>query len=337
MKVLILRFSSLGDVILTMPVALALKKEYPDAHVDLGTKLEYRDLFTPPSPFAKVVYLDDKGTIPFARKVNEQGYDIVADLHASLRTVAITPFLKAGSRKRYKKGTFARRVLVKSGLKISSFPSVIERYMDIFGFKDIPETPWFPISRKDRNTGYHILKDAGVDKEIIVGIAPGAKWDTKKWDIGRYIELARNFGRESFDAVFVFGKGDEKDREALMAQAPDLKALDTSNYLLREIGYAISMMDVFVSGDTGLMHLAEAAGTPVVAMFGPTTKEFGFFPKSAKSIVIEKSLPCRPCSLHGSNVCIYSHHRCMDNITVDEVEFAVSRLLKLAPRPGFEI
>lgn len=329
MNILLLRFSSLGDVILTMPVALALKRRYPDARVDLGTKIDYRDLFTPPSPFTKVLYLDDAGTAPFVKKINEGNYDVVADLHASLRTALIAPFLKAASRKRYKKGALARRIFVQSGIKVASFPSVIERYMKTFGLEDIPGTPWFSMNREDRTTGYHILKETGAGRRTIIGIAPGAKWDTKKWGIGRYRELAANLGRRSFDVVFLFGKGDEKEMKSLMEAEPDAKIIDTAHYLLREVGYAVAAMDVFVSGDSGLMHLAEAAGTPVVAMFGPTTREFGFFPKSAKSIVLEKTLPCRPCSLHGSNVCIYSHHRCMDNISVDEVEFAVLRLLKL--------
>jgi heptosyltransferase-2 len=331
MKILLLRFSSLGDVILTMPVAMALKKQFSDADIDLGTKLEYKGLFTSASPFGNVIYLEDSGIIPFIKAVNEQGYDMIADLHASLRTSIMLPFLKARVKKRYKKGAFARRVFVKTGIRLSAFQSVLRRYLSPFDITEIPEPPWFTIGEEERQKGGIILKDAGVHKDRIIGVAPGAKWDTKKWGIDRYVELARRLEDMAYDIVFVFGKGDEKDKEVLLNMSTDFKTLNTSDYTLRDTAYAISSMNAFISSDTGLMHLAEAAGTPLVTMFGPTTKEFGFFPTGHKSIVIEKKLVCRPCSLHGTEKCKEGHHKCMEDITIEDVESAVLRLLGDVP------
>ena len=127
MRILILRLSSLGDVILTMPVVKAIRKQSPDAEVDLATKSEYKGLFVPPSPFSRVIFLDDKGIMPFAKKLNKLNYDLIADLHGSLRTAAMMPFLKATVKKRYKKGAIARRFFVESKIKFTSFPSVIDR------------------------------------------------------------------------------------------------------------------------------------------------------------------------------------------------------------------
>ncbi len=337
MRILILRFSSLGDIILTMPVVKAIRKQLPDAEVDLATKTEYKDLFISPSPFNKVIFLDKEGIIPFAKKLSELNYDLIADLHGSLRTTIMMPFLKAAAKKRYKKGTIARRLFVDSGIRITSFPSVIERYADVFNIQEIPEAPWFDIDERNRHTGYRILKEAGVVGDRVAGIAPGAGWRTKKWDIQRYTELAQRLEEKSIDVVFIIGKGDEMEREALRSESSHFRILDTFQYLLKDIGYAISVMDIFVSGDTGLMHIAEAAGTPVVAMFGPTTRELGFFPTGSKNIVIQKNLSCRPCSLHGSDRCRHSHHKCMDDITVDEVESNVLRLVGTVQRSNMEI
>ncbi|MGB9735570.1 MAG: glycosyltransferase family 9 protein [bacterium] len=327
MNILILRFSSLGDVILTMPVAKAIKHVIPNASVDLGTKLEYKGLFTPPSPFRNVIYLDNTGFIPFVKNINKHRYDIIVDLHSSLRTLLMLPLLKSDQKKRYKKGAIARRLFVMTGIRISSFPSVAQRYLNTVKISEIPAAPWFDLSVADLKKGKDILKRIGVKKDKIIGMAPGAKWNTKKWNINHYIELAKVLENYSFDVVFVFGKGDEEDMHALLNISADAKILNTADHTLREIAYAIASMDVFVSGDTGLMHLAEASGTPVVVMFGPTTREFGFFPVVEKSMVIEKALLCRPCSLHGSNICKYGHHRCMEDITVKEVESAIFRLL----------
>ncbi len=323
MRILLLRFSSLGDVILTMPVALALRQKYTGATVDLGTKIDYRGLFTPPSPFTRVIYLDGDGIMPFVKKVNEQRYDVIGDLHASLRTVMIVPLLKAGTRKRYRKGAVARRTFVETGIRLSPFPSVLRRYLATFGIDGLPDTPWLGTSPEEKQRGHAILRRAGAAGNRVLGIAPGAKWGTKKWGIGRYAELARRLEQRGFDAVFIFGKGDEGVRDELVTVSPLAKTIDVREYLLRDIGYAVAAMDVFVGGDTGLMHLAEAVGTPLVALFGPTTREFGFFPAGRKSVVIEKDFRCRPCSLHGSMACKYAHHRCMEDITVEEVESAL--------------
>ncbi len=328
MKILLLRFSSLGDVILTMPVAMALKKRFSDAEIDLGTKLEYKALFTPPSPFKKVLYLDETGVVPFIKTLNREEYDIIADLHASPRTLLMLPFLKTAVKKRYRKGAFARRVFVKTGIKLSSFPRVLQRYLGTFDIPGVPEAPWFALGREEKRRGGSILKNSGILKDRIIGIAPGAKWDTKKWCMSRYAELAQRLERRAYDVVFIFGKGDEKDREALLEISSEFRILNISDCNLRDTAYAISSMDAFVGSDTGLMHLAEAAGTPLVAMFGPTTREFGFFPAGKRCVVIEKALLCRPCSLHGSEKCKYGHHRCMEDITVEEVESAVLRLVK---------
>ncbi len=327
MKILLLRFSSLGDIILTMPVAKAIMHIMPDAYVDLGTKLEYKDLFTDASPFRKILYLDDSGIIPFIKTANEQGYDLIADLHASLRTSMMLPFLKAKKKKRYKKGAFARRVFVKTGRRFSAFQSVLQRYLGPFDITEIPEPPWFTLTKEDRQKGSIILKDAGTHKDRVIGVAPGAKWETKKWDINRYAELARRLEDMAYDVVFVFGKGDEKDKEMLLNISNNFKTLNISDYTLRDTAYAISSMNAFISSDTGLMHLAEAAGTPLVTMFGPTTRELGFSPVGKRCVVIEKALPCRPCSLHGSEKCRYTHHRCMKDISVKDVESAVLNLL----------
>jgi heptosyltransferase-2 len=327
MKILLLRFSSLGDIILTMPVAKALMQVTPKASVDLGTKSEYSNLFTHPSPFKNIIYLDDAGVVPFIKKINEQNYDIIMDLHRSIRTLAILPLLKASIKKGYKKGTIARRIFVKTGIKLSNFPGVVERYLNTLDITEIPEPPWFTFDEEERKIGRSILIKAGIYKDRIIGIAPGAKWRTKKWPLRHYVTLAQKLQNKPYDIAFIFGKGDEQDLKELLKMYPEARILTTEEHGLRNIAYAIALMDVFISSDTGLMHLAEASGIPLVAMFGPTTKEFGFFPVSKKAVVIEKPLACRPCSLHGADKCKYEHHRCMEDITVEEVEDTVIKLL----------
>src|SRR3989304_6567858 len=92
---------------------------------------------------------------------------------------------------------------------------------------------------------------------------------------------------------------------------------------LRELASLMERCDLVVTNDSGPLHMAGALGKPVVALFGPTVEEFGFTPLNNQSLVLSKDLPCRPCSLHGSNRCPLGHHHCMNTIQPDEVFEAV--------------
>jgi ADP-heptose:LPS heptosyltransferase len=93
----------------------------------------------------------------------------------------------------------------------------------------------------------------------------------------------------------------------------------------QETGALLARARVVVSGDTGVMHMATGVGTPVVALFGPTVEQFGFFPYRAASIVLQRDLACRPCSSTGTPRCPLGHHRCLVDIAPAEVAGAVER------------
>ena len=97
--------------------------------------------------------------------------------------------------------------------------------------------------------------------------------------------------------------------------------------VVQQDGQKIRAVIVLVSGDTGAMHMATGVGTPVVALFGPTVRQFGFFPYNAHATVVERDLPCRPCTSKGGPACPFEHHLCMGQITPDAVFTALCRTL----------
>jgi heptosyltransferase-2 len=97
-------------------------------------------------------------------------------------------------------------------------------------------------------------------------------------------------------------------------------------FSLQETGALLARARVAIAGDTGVMHMATGVGTPVVALFGPTVEQFGFFPYRAPAVVLQRDLGCRPCNAHGSAHCPLGHHRCLRDITPGEVIAAVRRL-----------
>ena len=98
-------------------------------------------------------------------------------------------------------------------------------------------------------------------------------------------------------------------------------------FSLQETGALLGRARALVSGDTGVMHMATGVGTPVVALFGPTVGQFGFFPYRAPAVVLERPLDCRPCSATGTAHCPMGHHRCLGDIAPAEVAAAVQRLV----------
>jgi heptosyltransferase-2 len=97
---------------------------------------------------------------------------------------------------------------------------------------------------------------------------------------------------------------------------------------LQETGAVIRRSEALISGDTGVMHMATGVGTPVVALFGPTVRQFGFFPYRSPASVVELKLPCRPCSAHGTRRCPLGHHHCMRQIVPDLVFPALAEALR---------
>jgi heptosyltransferase-2 len=141
------------------------------------------------------------------------------------------------------------------------------------------------------------------------------------------VELVRRIGDSGAD-VAILGGPDDAEAAAGIARASGTNAANFAGALgLQETGAVIRRAEALVSGDTGVMHMATGVGTPVVALFGPTVRQFGFFPYRAPSAVVELDLPCRPCSAHGTRRCPLGHHRCLRQMLPDRVHAALAKAL----------
>jgi heptosyltransferase-2 len=161
----------------------------------------------------------------------------------------------------------------------------------------------------------------------LAGVHPGSAWATKRWLPERFAELCVRLKADGFTPVLVGGP-DDRALGARIAQ--DSGALDLVGRTdLEELKALMGRLSVFVTNDSGPMHLAAAAGVPVVAIFGATTRELGFFPYGPGHRVVEADLACRPCGLHGARACPEGHFLCMRLLTVDQVHAACRALLKV--------
>ncbi len=181
-------------------------------------------------------------------------------------------------------------------------------------------------SREDENKVDEYLKVTKSNE--IISIAPGSVWKTKRWSDQLYIELIKKLIRLKYSVLLIGGNTDK-------IICSTIESSVSSHYLINLCGKlsilqsanAIMKSKVLVTNDTAPMHIASAVNTPVVALFGPTVKEFGFTPIGNRYIIVEKNLECRPCTPHGGEHCPIWTHDCMEMITVEEVLEAIKKII----------
>jgi len=332
-KILVIRLSSMGDILLTTPLLRVLRKRFPNAKIDFVVKNRFLDLLRT-NPHIDQIYSFDE-TIGFAdlRRIKHElggiGYDIVIDIHKNFRSGYLRCCLGGAKILKYSKYRIRRFILIKLGLNL--FRQIIpvhQRYI----------ASATSLNLKDDGQGLELLLDQAVISKSdtllkqmgfrgdhpVVGITPGAGFNTKRWLSERFTDVARRLVDEDNAEILLFGDAREREITTPIAKAIGSSVIDLGGQLtLMETACAMAHCDVVLCNDTGLMHLASALGKKIVAIFGPTTKELGFFPLAPNSQVIQVDLKCRPCSHVGSRKCPKGHFRCMRDITVDSVYEAV--------------
>jgi heptosyltransferase-2 len=206
---------------------------------------------------------------------------------------------------------------------------VAERYFSAardLGVKPDASPPDFFLGPEAREQASEWLRTVGFqDESNIVAVAPGAAHATKRWPLAHWQALVARTMERGAAVVIVGGPGDAELGAAVAKEGSGRVANAAGIFGLQGTGALLQRAAVLVSGDTGVMHMATAVGTPVVSLFGPTVEAFGFFPYTQKASVLELPLPCRPCTAQGSSRCPLGHHRCMIDIQPGVVYEALRR------------
>jgi heptosyltransferase-2 len=316
-RVVVVRFGSVGDVVLTTPLLSALRRRHPDARVTVVTRSRYAELLETHPAVDRVMRWEPGESIPrLARRLREDRFDFGLDLQRSLRS----RWLRAQLPTRWglaRAERVARLGLVWFGRRPRRPLDVTRRYFAAalaLGVEPTGERPEIVLTDGDR------AQARSVAPEGCVALAPGARWASKRWPRDHWRDLAE---RLSLGGRLVVALGLAEER-ALLDEPPVIAAYGLS---LRVTAAVLERARVLVAHDSGLMHLAVAVGTPVVAMFGPTVRAQGFVPEGAAVRVVERTLACRPCSPFGSTHCPLGHHRCMREIEPREVASIVENMV----------
>lgn len=329
-NVLAVRFSSIGDVVLTTPLLRAIRHRHPAARITVVTKLAYAPLLSHNPHVNQVFGLPaGRGIVGIAAELRANRYSHMLDLHDSVRSRMLR-MLVPGRWSSYPKHRVARALLIhaKKNWYRDSRPVAL-RYFD--AARDLDVTPdggppdLFLSPEAVREAADWLGRSGLAQDRPFVALAPGAAHATKRWPLEHWHGLLRRIVGQGFDVVLVGGSDDASVAHVLAANAGGRVVNAAGQFGLQETGAVLSSARVAVSGDTGVMHMATAVGTPVVALFGPTVQPFGFFPYTSRARVMELALPCRPCSSKGSARCPLGHHRCLGDLGPDLVFDAVLR------------
>jgi heptosyltransferase-2 len=331
MRILAIRFSSLGDCVLLCPLLERLKRAGAE-EVAVLTRRDYADLFAAAAGADRVLAVDRRASPRQLWRIGREfrGRDwCVLDAHASARSRVVA--LGAGRvDARIAKHTRERMGLIVFK-RATTLPTMLERYARLARAAGAETTALSPGG---------LVPPAGAQRAAarqmgeapFVAVSPGSRWPSKQWPGFR--SLCETLVGAQGCRILLVGDGRDRAAAAPIAAALGDGVLDlTGRAGLLETAAHIARCRAFVGNDSGLMHLAEAVGVPVVALFGPTVREFGYYPALARSRTIERRLPCRPCSRNGATPCPRGSGECLAAIRPGAVAEAVATLFDdAAPR-----
>ena len=320
-RLLIIRLSSLGDILLTTPVIRALKNKYSEVKIDFLLREEYEDTLKYNSNLNNKILLNRYYNLDdLVREIKENNYDMVVDLQNNGRSRTITKNIGVKSFK-YKKNNLQKFLLVKFNLQSNSKPRLVpERYANAI--------PGLQLDNKglDLFLPDNLTKSL-VDEYKYIGLCPGSRHFTKMYPEEYFVELGKMI-IESGKKVVLFGGNDDIEVNARLHLKLKGSINLTNNNNLLQTAYDMKFCEAIICNDSGLMHTAAAVGVPVVAIFGSTVKDFGFAPYNSPNLILEnKSLNCRPCSHIGRRSCPKHHFKCMKGIYPHLVFKSLTKIL----------
>ena len=333
--VIVLRFSALGDVLLTAPALEALRRAWPKTRIIYAVKERLVPLVIGNPDLSEVFALGEReGAIGFALRLRKQlaaaKSVAVLDLHGKIRSAVIRSLLpRAWRRVVWHKRDFGDTLPVKLGLRpwragmlfADRYHAAVEELVG----RRLPRGRLRAfVAPADIERASELLRRVGIDpKRPLVGLSPGANWETKRWPASHYAELAGMALRAGFQ-VAVQGSQAERPLGAQIAGAAPGAADLTGQLDVAALGGFTSLCAAYVANDSGPMHLARALGVPTLALFGSTDPEMFAWDGHR---VLFTGIECAPCSFFGRRRCPRGHFKCMTEIGAHEAWRALEQLL----------
>ena len=318
-KFLIIRFSSIGDIVLTTPVIRCLKQQVPDAEVHFLVKDKFLSVVEH-NPYIDKLHVLAHSWELMIEELKTENYDYIIDLHHNVKTLRIKNALKKKSFSFYKLNI---QKYFYTAFKINMLPKVhiVDRYMktvESFGVKNDGAGLDYFIEKKDETKKEDIPAShhAGYIACVIGGAHGTKKWPVHKW---------KEFCSKMNHPIILLGGNEDVATGNEIASVDEIKIYNAcGKFSINESADLVRKSKFVISNDTGLMHIAAAFKKPILSLWGNTVPSFGMYPYYGDSLIPHyqfevHKLWCRPCSKIGYKKCPLRHFKCMEKIEAEDV------------------
>jgi len=336
-KILVIRMSSLGDIILTFPFIRLLRRKFPNSEIDFIVKSEFREVVESNKHISHIYSFDKNNGFGELKRIKslikQQKYNYVFDIHRNLRSYYLRMFSGAGRVFLYKKYRIRRFLLIYFKLNLyKTITPVYKAYINAgrkLGLVDDGKGFDFVIPTASLEKVDKLLEKRGInDAVFLAAICPGSGHRTKCWTEEGFIELSNFLISELNASIVIIGDTDDRPIGEAIKKSLGSGVFNFCGELsIMESAGLISKCGLVIANDAGPLHIAEALNKKVAALFGPTVEELGYFPVNTQSVVVQRMLRCRPCSNNGWRSCYKKTNECIERITPKDVMNACMGLL----------
>jgi len=345
-SIVVVQTAFIGDVILTLPLIQVCKKLLPAAALDVVVTPAAKELCANHPDIREAIAFDKRGAdrgvgglMRLSRRLRSRSYDLALVPHRSLRSAALVALARIPVRIGFDRST--GKTLLTDTVQYDRTVHEIERNLSLLkAVSDgtVPrELPKLYPSESDRRRVDRLLVEMEVVRpETLIAIGPGTIWNTKRWLKERFSSLVVNLDEAGLEIVLIGGRDDQVLCDEVRTLSGSSHVYNTAGMLsLLQSVELIRRCKALICNDSAPMHMAAAAGTPVVAIFGATVPAFGFGPSGLLDVVVEiQGLKCRPCSIHGGEKCPIKTFDCMNDISYERVFGSVMQVLAKSAQSG---
>ena len=333
-KILVIQTAFLGDVILITPLIRAVRQLFPSAQIDALVLPQTSSILQNNPYLTEILHFDKrkdkwKSFFNTIKTIRKNKYDLAISPHSSTTTAYL--MLLGGIKERLGFNRWhAAKYLT---LKVPHLQGVHKikknlHLLSVFSDQEFEmDTELYTEDQSVKKYQQELQKFTG-NRKPVIALAPGSVWYTKRWPEEKYIELTKLLRQSGYNLIFVGGP----DEREICTKIINKAGIEAKNYAGEasplDSAALLKYCDMLICNDSGAMHIANAVKTDVIAFFGPTVRDIGYFPFRENDIVMELNMECRPCGSHGGNACPLEHHNCMKNISAQSVLKVINEKLK---------
>ncbi len=331
MNILVIQTAFIGDTVLSLCIAEELRRTLQEVRISYLVRPESAELIKLSPSVNNVLVYDkygsERGKTGLKKKIDELNtykFDSIICLHTSYRTALLLKKLNVSRKIGFSTATTLLPYLtdrVPPNNYIQHTERILELLIPLIGKPNYKTLPKLSVKKDSIEFEY-------INSPYIV-IAPGSVWKTKQWGVEHFAQLTKKLINTGVKVILV-GSAQEIDSALKIVNYVGDNVVNLCGMLsLTDSAYIISHAQMIVANDSAPIHIATAYGIRSLSIFGPTSPAFGFAPPETLGKVIEsEGLWCRPCSMHGNNICPIYTHQCMENITVDMVYESIMKMLR---------